>query len=123
MSPLSDLPNELLDRIVTFLPKKSDIANLRLVNHPLSAVATRAYFRSVPLYAYWLSDEDSPPPAFPNNIDYDAHFFKNILDSDSLKALVKEADIYTCNPDCVSCVPCRDNVRQLTVAGPSSSLG
>jgi len=103
MPSLSTLPNELLRGIVASLDDKSAVGNLRLTNRHLNAIATEEYFARVPLYAHWGPMETYDPP-WPNNIDYDAAMFRNILDSDKLSKLVKRVDIYTCNPDCVSTV-------------------
>lgn len=109
MASLNSLPNELLGRIFAFVNCKSDLASLRLVDQSLNYVATEYYFASVPLYPHWLGlenphddeyDYDGYVP-FPNDIVYDARMFKNILESEQLKRLVKKVDIYTCNPDCV----------------------
>lgn len=105
MASLNTLPKELLCRVSNFLDRKVDLANCRLVNRRLGEAATRSYFETVPLYADWApNDPDEPDkdPPWPNNIAYDARMFKNILDSDKIRGLVRRVDIYTCNPDCVS---------------------
>jgi hypothetical protein len=122
------LPNELLVRIFSHVHVKADLANLRLVSHAFESIATEFYFATVPLYAHWETEKDegqdnkeagkdgadggvgtkthtteAPKSCMqtPNNINYDSRIFKNILDNDRLKTLVKKVDIYTCNPDCV----------------------
>jgi hypothetical protein len=69
------------------------------------------YFATVPLYAHWGYDdpEDAEPNMntqasmrTPNDVNYNAGIFKNILENEELRNLVNKVDVYTCNPDCVS---------------------
>lgn len=104
MPSFESLPNEVLDQIVGRLTCRRDIGNVRLINRFLNTIAKPSYFASVALYPHWEDDEDlmDDNPPFPNNIEYDVANFKNILDDDGIRPLVKSVDIYTCNPDCVS---------------------
>ena len=95
------LPVELVTKIVSHVSLRQSLAALRLTNHTLNTISTPFYFSTVPLYPEW-DEEEKPDPPFPNHIDYDARYFKSILDSENLKKLVNKVEIYTCNPDCVS---------------------
>lgn len=102
MASLIVLPNELLSRVVASLDRRSDIAAVRLVNRQLEETASRIYFARVPLYAEWENRDAEDFVPWPNDINYDARMFKNLLDSEKLKKLIQRVDIYMCNPDCVS---------------------
>jgi hypothetical protein len=116
MAVLTALPNELLDRVVSFVHVKKDLAHLRLVSRAWNDLSKPYYFATVPLYAHWErevddEDEDCDKEAgrntkssmrTPNDADYNAEIFKNILEYEEVRKLVKKVDIYTCNPDCVS---------------------
>jgi len=118
MAVLATLPNELLDRIVSFVHVKKDLAHLRLLSRAWNDLSKPYYFATVPLYAHWepeLDDDDDEDEDVnkeagpntkacmrtPNDADYNAAIFKNILDDENVRTLVKKVDIYTCNPDCV----------------------
>ena len=122
MAALGSLPNELLDRVISYVHAKADLANLRLVSRAFDDATTPFYFATVPLYAHWWNDENSdeegdgsdkqdadeedgmntkPSMRTPNDVNYNARTFKNILDNERLSRLVKKVVVYTCNPDCV----------------------
>lgn len=103
MPPLTSLPVELVTKIVSYVSPRRGLATLRLTCKTLNAIATPLYFHTVPLYPDWEWDEKDEP--FPNHIEYEALYFKSILDSANLKELVKKVEIFTCNPDCVSILP------------------
>lgn len=117
MAYISNLPNEMLARIGAFISKRLDLANLRLVNRRLSAVATEAYFANIALYPDWVDavedegekeewqlevEERRKAANWPNAIVYDVASFQRILDNKDFKRLVKRVTVYMCNPDCVS---------------------
>jgi hypothetical protein len=97
---LMSLPVELINKIVFHVPRRSDLATLRLASQTLNTISTPYYFATVPIYPDW-DKETMPKPPFPNAIEYSVLYFENILDSDKLKRLVRKVEIYMCNPDCV----------------------
>jgi hypothetical protein len=97
---LLSLPIELINRIVFYVPRRSDLATLRLTSQTLNTISTPYYFATVPIYPDW-EEETAPDSPFPNAIEYTIQYFANILDSDKLKRLVRKVEIYMCNPDCV----------------------
>ena len=101
MSFLTSLPVELVTKIVSYVSPRHGLAALRLTNKTLSVIATPFYFHTIPFYPEWEWDSENYEP-FPNQIEYKASYFRNILDDDHLKKLVKKVAIYTCNPNCVS---------------------
>ncbi|KAF2870040.1 hypothetical protein BDV95DRAFT_608063 [Massariosphaeria phaeospora] len=136
MAELTSLPNELLDRIVSYVHVKADLANLRLVSPALKAVTTSFYFATVPLYAHWRAIENydhddhddeheedaveiAPHMRTPNNVNYNADAFKSILDCEALNKLVKKVDVYTCNPDCDNVPTWYSGLRDHSIDGYS----
>jgi hypothetical protein len=99
MTSLVSLPVELVTKIASHVPRR-DLATLRLTCRTLKEIVTPYYFSTVPIYPEWHEDE-APDPPFPNHIDYESRYMRNILDDEHLKKLVKKVQIYTCNPDCV----------------------
>jgi hypothetical protein len=108
MAEVASLPNELLDRIISYVRVRRDLANLRLVNRALDDLTKPLYFATVPLYAHWA---DNSTVRTPNDANYNAGIFKNILDDEKLRKLVKRVDIYTCNPDCVGSLFCVSSLQ------------
>lgn len=99
------LPVELITNVVSHVPERNCLATLRLTNQILNTIATPYFFAAVPLYPEWSEDSEHDPP-FPNQIEYEAFYFRNILEDERLSKLIKKVEIYTCNPDCVSILMC-----------------
>lgn len=106
MAGLVDVPNEILFKIVAFLPSNRDIGNARLVSRRINDIAVEILFSNVTLYAHPSPNKDDDDAGNgdedPALLEYDPQMFMNILEHDVFKTYVKGVTIYTCETHCVS---------------------